>query len=1651
MPSERAFETLVREFSEALHSPPPETEVAHTDALEWLALVPVWPEAVAELGFPSDIGMLQGARAMKLLEELEQSGWVEAATSEMPWSGRLYRMSRAKRRSAIQIVRARQRPGSVSLLAEAILLSEQIRSARAMFKSPYPRVLREWCELLKPGPIRTKPDEVTISDRLGARVQEALRQAKELGLEGSPDVAILLDAAEPLAMAVGGSVRATVARCHRQLELYHRGRQDEGALVNYQEREELDRSLEKLVTSKTAWALHYIGVGGVGKTMFLRHLQSKLATRWNLATARVDFDYLNPNYPLWSPGLLLLSFAEELKLEAPDSAIDYFTKLTLNVNQMHERLEVAQRASRVDIKLGFDAEGFDFCLTLFVEALLAIERAGRRPLLILDTCEELARLRFESGAPRPLMETFKILEAIHLLSPSTRVVFSGRRPLAQSGPGWSWTGGDLLSRDYLLLRPILGFDQSEGLALLKKYRRKEGNRSLSVPFEVHEGILELSKFPQAEELAGLSIEEGPDAVAEARTRYNPYDLVLYAGWAAADATLTPEKLIKAGRHHYVRERIVARLREDVKAWLPNLTMLGRFDEELVGDITGLRDDDLANLWAEIRRQEWVNLDRGAIGTTVGGDRSGLTFWNIDRQIRTRLESFYLDEMQAAWDQARPRLADVLQRVTIEREWGVVTPSYFEVTAALLRESPVRAATWWTDVERKILDTGSWEWADRIVASLLAPTGPIGPVDGRASDFHPLTAPVNALRANVQMRSLSETDSLDSTWKTVARSADAYPEEKGKTILRFRAAAGTVAYLRYRSHPLVERYAHEFQGVLDCVASLDSVLGGLDIEQDRDLVRQVLHTAMAMFDNAVEVLERGTWTRSAPSAVVKTLLGCWNGLAGQLVAAQWLAPYLQRLRLLDLQPATRSRRVADGFRYIGEQWSWSLSWETPEPELLTKPAFDWLTPRNLVARRGLEIGRILEAAKTRTGWEQFSSAATALVNEPTNLDEDRLLSQALRLAGGFPTKPRSDFIVASIGLTSQREECQAHRTVPPLYVSAIQALAADGLIDEALKVLQDARSAEPSEAATRWLNSIAAVLNRRFLLAEPAPQEIEIPELPAQSDAAIAVTEFMTVTAANLRSAKEGRLSPAEWELEHKVARGISTVYPFPLPTDVDGLVAVPPGWRPWFARYLVIRVLAEPRVNEAALHVNESERTEIRGFLKNLYGSALPKDVAFLDTPLSPPAPPPKRELIYGGIGLGMLVPILYGFLQGAEWIAQSVFGRQLPWWQDLVLLVTGVIAVVLVAKLLKNALFLYLRRVNKSTRAVFSTVSLAPGGTYSAESTMHSYPSFGLRLRSNTEQVLKASGSLDLELSYLDAARFFHKHSTKSDLPRRLDRFMMPVSSQLRTNHDIVLTGTDPEIARPSWESVFGTLPRSTSRFSECPFEFRRAAAHGWETGAPFAGQMAMVSVSSERELGAWRAIVSGSRSLVGISTRKIPDKPDPHVGVLMIQAEASISDSGVRMAIDLFSSPFRPDDVARLFPNLRVLLLLGFDRSGLTPRTATDRVLAGNARRAAHELFRVAAPLVICIPGLPSRTPLADEALEIIAKVVATHPGNALEPMRSAVRRIQDRIFIKSGLHPQDATELAYDVCYFAADTVNLRVDLRFGEWQLRRGARA
>src|SRR5262249_31816416 len=127
----------------------------------------------------------------------------------------------------------------------------------------------------------------------------------------------------------------------RRIELAFRQAADERHLTRYLPRQEQIDIFDALISGPDShWAVHYLGMGGVGKTMLLRHITARPATsgRQRLPCTRVDFDHISPDFPARKPGELLASLAEELRFYGGSNQEARFTEFTNELMALHSEL-----------------------------------------------------------------------------------------------------------------------------------------------------------------------------------------------------------------------------------------------------------------------------------------------------------------------------------------------------------------------------------------------------------------------------------------------------------------------------------------------------------------------------------------------------------------------------------------------------------------------------------------------------------------------------------------------------------------------------------------------------------------------------------------------------------------------------------------------------------------------------------------------------------------------------------------------------------------------------------------------------------------------------------------------------------------------------------------------------------------------------------------------------------------------------------------------------------------------------------------------------------------------------------------------------------------------------------------------------------------
>ncbi len=253
-----------------------------------------------------------------------------------------------------------------------------------------------------------------------------------------------------------------MGRLRRMLERELRKGQDKVALARYLDRQELSGAVARLLAPDAdQWALHLQGAGGVGKTMFIRYLASgEFARRQGLTPiplARVDFDHMPADYPVTKPVQLLLELADELALHTAfsvqaDGALETFRHNAEWADQAASSLRVISARS-------LESEEDKQAIDAFADAVNKLGKA----LLILDTCEELAKWNAGNADALAIRRTLDIVQRLHDRAPSVRVLIAGRRPLP--------------AREWLAVQDVPGFTLREA----RRYLAKFSGRALTGP------------------------------------------------------------------------------------------------------------------------------------------------------------------------------------------------------------------------------------------------------------------------------------------------------------------------------------------------------------------------------------------------------------------------------------------------------------------------------------------------------------------------------------------------------------------------------------------------------------------------------------------------------------------------------------------------------------------------------------------------------------------------------------------------------------------------------------------------------------------------------------------------------------------------------------------------------------------------------------------------------------------------------------------------------------------------------------------------------------------------------------------------------------------------------------------------------------------
>ncbi len=1004
---ERDFAELVeqgdREKQEAIGERP----------LCWLALLPEWTVALAQVcRFPADPGGLEpmldeAERAGLCLVRRRSRGVEETVRFWMPEQTRSWLFERW------------QLAGGPDLREEIRQIASRIRTAHASGETEIsPGVLR-WAELA----LGELAAPVVTGEVLTDRVTRSLKDG-DTSAAGE-----WIFAGEALGVPLGAEMKLAAALARRGLNLHYRRLQDERYVAEFVKREEQIKEMRRLVKSEDEWAVHFIGQSGVGKTMLMRYLTGRLHDADPFTfSARVDFDHIDPRFPLEAPARLLQELGEGLAANLTDAGQEAKYR---SFREAVTRVEAEPVLADSD---PLETAQFKEVIATFATFIKALPEPV---VLILDTCEELAKL-YPAGEDLPSIRAmFRIINQVHDAAPTSRVVLAGRRWLTREaankvrGLAMPPAVEKMEPRPYMRMHSVRGFTRDEVVEYLREAR------SLDLSDEMIEAILENTHDPGAP--ASLDKEvQGP----KEQPLYGPSDVALFAGWIEREEDLKPEALAGGNRDPYVEVRIFERIdSQEVLAAIPAAILLERFDGETIRPALegGSQAQDRAI--AGLIEQEWTHLEDGP-----GPDDIVIS---IDSGLLRRLRDYFdrEPERRVEREDARRRLTPHLTQM-FERPTSEVAPDRID---SAVRALPLEETLRMLDrMEERVVSEPAWPWAESVGRFLLSRERepPLPP---------PLVASVRALYVAALKHRRSSAD-LGELWEAVIDEAPKHPDQSHALALETRGRLGVLTtaasnggYDLWRAKAvltegrrMLHRPALEEAVAPGLLAAIEAIADGCE-ERGYPIPVESVRTSLTA------LLE---WSKGdAPVwAYVLALEGRVGALAGE-----WEAAREAFARLEDMVPE----------------------------EVHGEPRFaDWVPPTSIGHRTLLELLRFRLADGSENG-ELIDRCERAALEQPGGADGAQLLSLALqaRLAyGGLAVDDLEGAKRFEESLESPDLTVPAHRVAPPLFASLAEAWLAVGRPADALALLSEREQAAVARRTDEDATAAAALATVRILRA-----------------------------------------------------------------------------------------------------------------------------------------------------------------------------------------------------------------------------------------------------------------------------------------------------------------------------------------------------------------------------------------------------------------------------------------------------------------------------------------------------------------------------------------------------------------------------------------
>ncbi|MCR3750274.1 hypothetical protein [Lentzea californiensis] len=714
------------ELAEALESL--DLEDVAPEHLCWATLIPQWTEKLTiELGLvdsPSDF--------RELVERLDDADLIEC------------RRSLGRTSEIVYWVRARQRKDVGEHLQREFSgdLDGQVRQVFALVRAARPSnaVLRRWLDV-----------EDFWQDPSGAELMATVES--RLRKPDIPAAAALIAVAQHVSDVVGGPLEQAVQRAQWRLGREYRVRDDVAHLAHYFRRRKAEDAIRELCEpAAKRWMLHLLGDAGVGKTMTIRYLASgKFAADQRMepmSVARVDFDHLDPLFPELRPAELVLRLSDELLGYAGTRAVESsYRRLHDAANELHTEIAKPESAAAQVRSLRHKV----------VERFGSLVDELPQPVvLVLDTCEELAKL-YAPGVDAPAIDhTFELLEMVHRRSPHVRVVLAGRRWLTLPPEEQRPHGGpNLRDRPHVNVLHMPGFTADEAAGYL-------AHRSNAVKRLIPEDLWSL--------LLRRAI--GADGI-----HHNPFELAVYCDWVLESETFSAADLVDSVADPYVERRIIARINDrDVREALPVAVELGRFDLDLITPSLKRAGVDPLAAFQGLAAHEWVNI----LASRPDGRPAVI---EVDDHVRDRMRAvvakspvrYPIDRIQLGRDAVHAMDSKPLREIPAET-----------VEAAVRLLPADRAAEVWVAVDARICAESEWAWAMQITPRVAAVEAQRDTGEGPT-----ILAAVLATQASARIHT-GQRATVSRLWESVIAFARRHPDPALRTVLEDRAVLGVLA-------------------------------------------------------------------------------------------------------------------------------------------------------------------------------------------------------------------------------------------------------------------------------------------------------------------------------------------------------------------------------------------------------------------------------------------------------------------------------------------------------------------------------------------------------------------------------------------------------------------------------------------------------------------------------------------------------------------------------------------------------------------------------------------------------------------------------------------------------------------------------------------